>query len=87
MPLAAWMRFISRQAKAGVAIVDPDAARLAEIGKACTGDTRADIDRFAACEAVLPAALLSDERFRRALEAAYAKLASPQSALTTELST
>ncbi len=87
MPLAAWMRFITRQAKAGVDIVDPDAARLADIGKACTGDARADIDRFAACEAVLPTALLSDQRFRRALEAAYAKLASPQSALTSELPT
>ena len=38
MPIAAWMRFIARQAKAGVAIVDPEAARLAAIGKACTGD-------------------------------------------------
>src|SRR5688572_5307385 len=87
MPLAAWMRFIARQAKAGVAIVDPDAARLAGIGKACSGDSRADVDRFAACEAVLPPALLADPRFRRALEAAYDKLAAPHSALTSELST
>ena len=86
MPLAAWMRFIVRQAKAGVAIVDPDAARLTAIGAACTGDARADADRFAICEAVLPPALLSDERFRHALESAYASLASPQSALTSELS-
>jgi fructuronate reductase len=42
MPIAAWMRFIARQAKAGVAIVDPDAARLASIGAACTGDARED---------------------------------------------
>jgi fructuronate reductase len=87
MPLAAWMRFIARQSKAGVAIVDPDAARLAEIGKACSGDARADVDRFAACEAVLPPALLAEPRFRRALEAAYDKLAAPHSALTSELST
>jgi fructuronate reductase len=87
MPLAAWMRFIARQAKAGVAIVDPDAARLAEIGKACSGDAHADVDRFAVCEAVMPPALLADPRFRRALEAAYEKLAAPLSALTSELST
>ena len=74
MPLAAWMRFIVRQAKAGVAIVDPDAARLAADRRACTGDARADVARFAVCEAVLPPALLADERFRRALEAAYARL-------------
>ncbi len=86
MPLAAWMRFIVRQSKAAVPIVDPDAARLAAIGAACSGDARADIDRFAVCEAVLPPALLVDERFRRALEAAYAKLGAPHSALTSELS-
>jgi fructuronate reductase len=86
MPLAAWMRFIVRQAKAGVAIVDPDAARLASIGAACNGNAREDLDRFAACEAVLPPAMLADPRFRRALEAAYDKLASPHSALTAELS-
>jgi fructuronate reductase len=86
MPLAAWMRFIVRQSKAGVAIVDPDSARLASIGAACTGDARADLDRFSVCDAVLPPALLADERFRRALEAAYAKLGAPHSALTSELS-
>jgi fructuronate reductase len=86
MPIAAWMRFIARQAKAGVAIVDPDATRLAELGKACTGDARADVARFAVCEAVIPPALLSDDHFRRALEAAYTKLADPHSALTSELS-
>jgi fructuronate reductase len=86
MPIAAWMRFIARQAKAGVPIVDPDAVRLAEIGKACTGAAPADVARFAACEAVLPANLLTDERFRRALESAYARLADPKSAITPELS-
>jgi fructuronate reductase len=80
------MRFIARQANAGVAIVDPDAARLTEIGKACSGEGRADVARFAACEAVLPAALLGDPAFRRTLEAAYDNLAAPQSALTAELS-
>lgn len=86
MPLAAWMRFVARQARAGVAIVDPDAARLAEIGKACAGDARADVARFAVCEAVIPPALMADENVRHALETAYTRLAVPHAALTPELS-
>jgi fructuronate reductase len=86
MPIAAWMRFIARQAKSGVAIVDPDTTRLTALGNSCTGDARADVARFAICDAVIPPALMSDENIRRALEAAYAKLAEPQSALTPELS-
>jgi fructuronate reductase len=86
MPIAAWMRFIVRQAKAGVAIVDPDAARLTELGNACTGNARADVARFAVCEAVIPPTLLSDEKFRGTLESAYDRLAEPRSAITAELS-
>ena len=62
------------------------AARLAQLGATCTGVARDDVSRFAVCEAVLPPALLADERFRRALETAYEKLAAPHSALTYELS-
>jgi fructuronate reductase len=87
VPIAAWMRFIVRQAKAGVSIVDPEAARLAAIGNACTGDTSTDVERFAAFDSVLPPALFAEPAFRRALESAYAKLATPHSALTAELST
>jgi fructuronate reductase len=86
IPLAAWMRFLARQARAGVAIVDPDAARLTEVGAACTGDARTDVQRFAVNEAVLPPALLADARVREALELAYARLGTPHSALTSELS-
>jgi len=86
MPIAAWMRFIVRQAKAGVPIVDPDAERLASIGSGCSGDARADLPRFAACESVLPPAFMNDERFRKELETAYNRLAAPQAALTPELS-
>jgi len=85
VPLAAWMRFVVRQARAGVPIVDPDAARLSAIGTACSGDARADVARFAVCESVLPPASFAEEHFRAALEAAYAKLAEPHSALTPEL--
>jgi fructuronate reductase len=86
MPIAAWMRFVVRQAKAGEPIVDPDAARLAAIGAACSGEAVSDVPRFAVCESVLPAALMNDERFRKELETAYDRLSSPQAALTPELS-
>src|SRR6187551_1271503 len=86
MPLAAWMRFIMRQAKAGVVIVDPDAARLASVGNACTGVAREDVAKFAVFESVLPPALMADEQFRRVLETAYDRLGAPHAALTAELS-
>ncbi len=86
MPLAAWMRFIVRQAKAEVAIVDPEAARLAALGKACSGDARADVARFGVFESVLPPAIFANENFRRALETAYERLAVPHAAITPELS-
>jgi fructuronate reductase len=86
MPIAAWMRFIVRQAKAGVVIVDPDATRLAAIGSACSGDARADVARFAVCESVLPPALFAEEKVRKELETAYGRLATPHSAITPELS-
>jgi fructuronate reductase len=86
MPIAAWMRFIVRQAKANVPIVDPDATRLSALGQACTGEAGADVTRFSVCEAVLPPALMADAGFRRALETAYERLATPHAAITPELS-
>jgi fructuronate reductase len=86
MPIAAWMRFVVRQAKSGIAIVDPDASRLASVGGACTGDARADLARFAVFESVLPPSLMSDEHFRKAIETAYDRLGTPHAAITPELS-
>jgi fructuronate reductase len=85
MPLAAWMRFVVRQAKAGVPIVDPEAERLSEVGRACTGEASSDVARFAVFHSVLPPALFSEPVFRSALEGAYERLAMPHSALTPEL--
>jgi len=85
MPLAAWMRFIVRQAKAGVPIVDPEGERLSQTGRACTGDPRSDVQRFAVFQSVLPPALFAEPAFRTALEAAYERLAMPHSAITPEL--
>lgn len=75
VPVAAWMRFIARQAKAGAKIVDPDAERLAAIGRACTGEARADIERFVALGTVVAPAVATHEPFSRPLERAYTRLA------------
>jgi fructuronate reductase len=40
--LGAWMRFVERQAKAGIAFQDPMNDKLTEIGKACTGVAAVD---------------------------------------------
>lgn len=74
VPLAAWMRFIAHQAKAGAAIVDPDSERLAAAGGACTGEARADIERFVALGTVISPELAACELFIRPLERAYARL-------------
>jgi fructuronate reductase len=81
MTIAAWMRFIARQARNDVAIVDGDAALLTRAGKACTADAVHDVALFARFEAVLPPAILTKAQFRSSLEAAYTRLGSPQTAL------
>jgi fructuronate reductase len=80
---AAWMAFVRRQARAGVEIVDPLAERLAEIGRATSGDAARDVAAFLALEQVFPPALTTDPRFREAVTAAYAALAAaePRTAL------
>jgi fructuronate reductase len=75
VPIAAWMRFIARQAKAGASIVDPDAERLAAIGRASTGEARADIERVVALGTVISPALAAHEPFSGPLERAYTRLA------------
>jgi fructuronate reductase len=79
--IAAWMRFIARQTRNGVPIVDADAALLTETGKACNADAAHDVALFSRFEAVLPPAILGHAAFRSALEAAYDRLGSPQADL------
>lgn len=81
LPIAAWMRFIARQSKAAVPIVDPEAAHLTDLGRRCTGDPAHDVVLFLALETVFPTALASDIAFRRAVESAYRKLQLPHEAL------
>ena len=79
-PLAAWMRFVVRQARARVAIVDPLAERLSALGLSCDGD-QGDVARFLELEGVFAPALARTRSFRQALERAYVRLADPLAAL------
>lgn len=83
LPIAAWMRFIARQSKARVAIVDPDAANLTSIGLACNGVARHDVPAFVSSTAVIPRDLAGNAAFMRELHAAYDALSSPAAALRT----
>ncbi len=84
VPLAAWMRFIARQARCGVPLVDPDADRLVAIGRAAIGEAQADVPRFLGLEHVFPRELASCERFGTAVAAAYRALDDPAAAFETQ---
>ncbi|WP_372782792.1 mannitol dehydrogenase family protein [Phenylobacterium sp.] len=72
--VAAWMLFVRDQARAGAAIPDPLAGRLAAIGLACDGDPAGDVARFLALGAVFPADLAQAPQFRSALGQSYDRL-------------
>lgn len=78
--VAAWMLFVREQARAGAAITDPLAGRLAEIGRACDGDAAGDVGRFLALDAVFPAGLVEAAAFRSAIELAYRRISGPDPA-------
>jgi fructuronate reductase len=78
--VAAWMRFVVRQAQAGAAIIDPLADTLADLAAICDGSD-ADVARFLALESVFPAELANAPHFRDAVVRAYAGLASHPEAI------
>ena len=82
VPVAAWIRFVETRARAGVEIVDPLGATLAEVGR--RDDAPA---RLLALRQVFPERLAADERFRgpvlRAVEAL--RSAGPEALLEAEL--
>lgn len=73
LPIAGWLHFVVRQAKGGIALVDPLDEALRRIGRAATGDARHDVAAFLALDPVF-APLAGDARFVDALRAAYAAL-------------
>jgi fructuronate reductase len=71
VPIAAWMLFVERQAQAGVAIVDPLAARLAEIGR--SGDV---VRGLLALRQMFPERLAADPIFTEAVTRAAERMRS-----------
>lgn len=82
LPVAAWIGFTETRARAGVPIVDPLAATLAEIGR--SGDPGAG---SLALRQVFPERLAADERFRGPVLRAVERLRSegPGAVLEAEL--
>ncbi|MBU8975832.1 MULTISPECIES: mannitol dehydrogenase family protein [unclassified Lysobacter] len=73
LPVAGWLRFVRRQANAGVALVDPMNEALSAVGLATNGDAVHDVAAFLQLDAVF-ASLSEDARFVEGLCAAYAAL-------------
>ena len=71
IPIAAWMLFIQRQARAGVEIVDPLSGRLSEIGR---GDNVAG--DLLALRNIFPQSIAENEAFRAALDGAITTMRS-----------
>ena len=69
--LGAWMRFVERQAKAGIAFQDPLNDKLTAIGKSCTGHAATDVPKFLALREVFAADLVENPQFKAAILAAY----------------
>lgn len=74
LPVAAWMRFVEREAKAGRTFNDPLSDALIETGKVCTGVAAEDLPRFFSLSHVFPAALTGNKAFVDAVSAVYAIL-------------
>ncbi|WP_206606173.1 mannitol dehydrogenase family protein [Steroidobacter cummioxidans] len=79
VPLAAWFHFIRRMTRDQRQIMDPLASQLGELAKRCTGDAANDVSVFLSLEKVFNADLARNEKFRAALENAYARLSSVES--------
>jgi fructuronate reductase len=73
LPIAGWMHFVRRQARAGVALVDPLAGELAAIGRAGTGESSHDVPAFLQLQSIFQA-LGGDGRFIAALRRSHAAL-------------
>ncbi|HEX8466754.1 MAG TPA: mannitol dehydrogenase family protein [Allosphingosinicella sp.] len=68
VPVAAWMLFVARQAREGVALVDPMAGTLARIGFS------GDVDAFLGLRQIFPSGLANDPVFRGAVRSAAEKI-------------
>lgn len=75
LPLAAWMLWVRRVARARQPLVDPLADALRELGSAATGLARLDVPRWLADPRLYPRDLAADPAFSQGLMRAYDRLA------------
>jgi len=71
VPVAAWMHFVVREAKAGRALNDPQNEALTRIGKACVGDARRDVPRFLTLVETFSPDFAANRNFTTAVGSAY----------------
>jgi fructuronate reductase len=75
VPIAAWMQFVAREAKAGRTFADPLSDTLVKIGQACVGKARQDLPRFLALTNVFTRGLANNQDFVATVGAAYDRYA------------
>ncbi|HEX4739269.1 MAG TPA: mannitol dehydrogenase family protein [Allosphingosinicella sp.] len=82
VPIAAWMLFVEQRARAGIDIIDPLGAKLAEIGR--SGDV---VRGLLALRQVFPERLAADPAFTQAVSRAAARMrdSGPRALLTEEM--
>jgi fructuronate reductase len=73
LPVAAWMHFVRRQARNGVALVDPLDETLREVGRSTAGNAQDDVRAFLTLDAVF-ASSSANQPFVERLTDAYAAL-------------
>ena len=73
LAIAAWLHFVRRQARRGIALVDPLAEPLAALGRACCGNPETDVAAFLTLESVF-GDLATHPHFIAALRTGYAAL-------------
>ena len=76
VPVAAWMRFVGREAKAGRTLSDPLSATLVKIGRDCVGEARTDLPYFLASTDVFTRDLANNQGFVTAVGSAYDRFGS-----------
>jgi len=69
--IAAWMRFVVREAKNGRELNDPLAVVLEKIGHECVGNARTDLPKFLALSDVFTRELANNQEFVTALGTGY----------------
>lgn len=69
--VAAWMRFVRRRARDGVALVDPEAETLAGVGRACRDEAAHDVALFLERTRAIAEDLAAAPPLRTALETGY----------------